>query len=45
MQDGLSLHPFLATVPIDELPVAAAAMDLDSTVVAANQQFVRLCGE
>jgi hypothetical protein len=39
-----SLHSFLATVPIDELPVAAAA-DLDSTIVAANQQFMRFCGE
>ena len=40
-----SLHSPLVNVPLQELPIAAAALDRDSVVVAANQQFVRLCGD
>ncbi|WP_410965003.1 PAS domain-containing protein, partial [Salmonella sp. SAL4435] len=34
----------LVTIPLQGLPVAAAMLDSDGVIVAANRRFTRLCG-
>jgi hypothetical protein len=41
----MALRSSLVNVSLQELPIAAAAVGFDGVVVAANEQFVRLCGE
>ena len=40
-----SAVPSLVSVPLQGLPIAAAALDANSVILAANHQFVRLCGQ
>jgi nitrogen fixation/metabolism regulation signal transduction histidine kinase len=42
---AFALYPPVVSVPLQDLPVAAAALDGDGIVVAVNQRFVRLCGD
>ena len=40
-----TLHSTLTDVPIERLPIAAAALDRDGAILVANDGFVRLCGQ
>ena len=40
-----STVPSLVSIPLQGLPIAAAALDHNSVIVAANQQFMRLSGQ
>jgi len=41
---ALTLHSPVVNVPIQGIPIAAAALDRETVIVAANHQFERLCG-
>jgi PAS domain-containing protein len=41
----LTLHSSLVTIPLQGLPIAAAALDRDRVIVAANPLFGRLSGQ
>src|SRR5262245_6491104 len=42
---AFSLHSSLLNVPLQGLPVAAAVLDRNAVIVAANDHFTRLCRE
>ena len=42
---AFTLHSTLLNIPLQGLPVAAAALDHNSVIVAANDHFMRLCKE
>lgn len=41
---AFTLHSLQISIPLGDLPVAAAAFDRNTEIVAANEQFFRLCG-
>jgi two-component sensor histidine kinase len=42
---AFTLHSTLLNIPLQGLPVAAAALDRNAVIVAANDHFTRLCRE
>src|SRR5262245_24905393 len=42
---ALTVQSHLLNIPLQALPIAAAALDQDGVIVAANHQFVRLSGQ
>jgi signal transduction histidine kinase len=41
---ALTLDSTIVRIPLQRLPIAAAALDRLGAIMSANQQFVRLCG-
>src|SRR6476646_9362775 len=44
MRMPMTVHLPLVSIPLEGLPIAAAALDREHVIVAANQKFVRLSG-